>query len=167
MSDDVDATSDDSDVTVVAGANPKLSVYRDSDHISPLIAHSTLLTSLLRMYPSSTDQTGLREDIGLLAASTNRGVREWVSEEDRKQRPSSLEVVRARRAVEGILDREKERDKEVRDLLRAEAGIWDDGSGGGVVDVFSAAENEADVAVSIEESDEVRSKGVCGWSMVR
>ncbi|KAF1914605.1 hypothetical protein BDU57DRAFT_298815 [Ampelomyces quisqualis] len=121
----------------------KLAVYQDpNDDLSPLVSQTALLTTLLQVYPKSADQKGLREDIGMLVSVHQRGVTAWIKGEARKDHGDSA-VARARRAVDGLLaeqSEERKRDEEVRSLLSAQAGIWADGSGEGVVDVFAAGD---------------------------
>jgi hypothetical protein len=168
----------------------KLPVFRDTDLIAPLAAQTSLLTSLLQIYPKSTDQRGLRADIALLVSVQNERVAEWMGQEVREARKrrrsgtdsgisvsgEGIEMVRAREAVADLLERErmerekeKERDDQVRGLLSAGAGMWQDGSGEGVVDVFACGEGRqiAEVVVRpmVERHGGLRCKGVCGWVM--
>jgi hypothetical protein len=153
----------------------KLQVYQDPNkHISPLITQTSLLTSLLQIYPKSTDQKGLREDIAMLVSVQNQRVKEWMrveSETVRERRRSDAEMNRARKAVDGLLVEEKKDDK-MRNLLSAGAGMWQDGSGEGVADVFA---DQGSVPVQVRKvpanaipvREAKRKLGVCGWDMVR
>jgi len=166
----------------------KLPVFRDIDPIAPLAAQTSLLTSLLQIYPKSADQKGLRADIALLVSVQNERVAEWMGlevREARKRRRSGtdsgisvsgegIEMVRAREAIADLVEskrvereKEKAKDDQVRGLFSATAGMWQDGSGEGVVDVFAGEEGIAEVVVGpmLERQREVRGKGVCGWAM--
>lgn len=83
-------------------------------------------------------------------------------------------MVRAREAIADLVEskrvereKEKAKDDQVRGLFSATAGMWQDGSGEGVVDVFAGEEGIAEVVVGpmLERQREVRGKGVCGWAM--
>ncbi|KAH7066682.1 hypothetical protein BKA63DRAFT_125686 [Paraphoma chrysanthemicola] len=147
----------------------KFSVYQDpNDHLSPLITQTSLLTSLLQAYPRSADQNGLREDITMLASVQNQCLAEWNQAVSKKRRrsgtASAISVIgddeRARKAMRRLEEiekeqKEKEKDEEVRRCLSAGAGMWQDGSGIGVADVF-AMEPERDV-MSWESVEDERS----------
>jgi len=177
--DETSASASDSDTTVLAFSQQprrtktKMRVYQDpNDRIAPLIAHASLLTSLFERYVGSRDQVGLRVDISLLVGVQGQMVGAWM---------------RAEEGANGVLDAEWRRDEEVRGLLSAEAGIWGDGSWG-VADVFGGGKSEEsgmdvgvdeDGAVGVGDGgdgvvgtrqdgiDEMRTKGVCGWAMIR
>jgi hypothetical protein len=122
--------------------------------LMPLIEQASLLTSLLRVYPRSIDQKGLREDIAMLASVQNQHLADWLNFEvgqSRKIRsphtprvsrslvaspskpvprpPSVAEVAEA--------ERRSKQDDKVRGLLSADARVWQDGSGLSVADVYS------------------------------
>lgn len=164
LSDDPDETS--ASETEYPRTGKKLHVYQDAnDHISPLISQTSILTSLLQVYPRSTDQKGLREDISMLVNVQNRGMNQWIKDE--KKKDSTVE--RAKKAVDGLLAKEREqrqRDEEVRSLLSAQAGIWADGSGEGVVDVFAAGDGKEGDEDRSDQRGVKRKFGVCGWDMV-
>jgi hypothetical protein len=159
----------------------KLQVYQDPNkHISPLITQTSLLTSLLQIYHKSTDQKGLREDIAMLVLVQNQRVKEWMrveSETVRERRRSDAGMSRARRAVNGLLAEEKKKkDNAMRDLLSAGAGMWQDGSGEGVADVFAdqgsvpvqtALPVSLGIVRAIPAREAKRKLGVCGWDLVR
>ncbi|KAH7080934.1 hypothetical protein FB567DRAFT_116441 [Paraphoma chrysanthemicola] len=170
----------------------RFSVYQDpNDHLSPLVTQTSLLTSLLQAYPRSADQNGLREDITMLVSVQNQCLAEWNHAESRKRRRSGTDSAinvsgddqRARKAMRRLEkiekeEREKERDEEVRRCLSAGAGMWQDGSGIGVADVFAMAPERdvvsgqsveagrSGVVVTQMMSDMWRKKGVCGLSMI-
>jgi hypothetical protein len=112
----------------------KIHVYKDKDKdknntLPTLVAHSSLLTSLLQIYPKSIDQKGLRQDIACLVSAQKQRVDEW-TKPDRYLSSASTDVGATRE------------DDEVRSLLSAAAGMWQDGSGEGVADVFAEQEEE-------------------------
>jgi hypothetical protein len=169
----------------------KLNVYQDpNDHLSTLIAQSSIQTALLQAYPRSIDQEGLREDIAMLVSVQNQCMAAWMECESavaRKHRLSntdsaisvSSDIERAKKAMRGFEEdkrKKKERDEEVRRCLSAAARMWQDGSGFGVADVFAAdgegaREGSGEVQVKMVEDnvkwkDVRRKKGVCGLSMV-
>jgi hypothetical protein len=137
----------------IAKCSKKLRVYQDApdDHITQLVAQSSLLTSLLQMYPKSADQKGLRDDIGSLVSAQKQRVEQWIQSES--------PVSSASRDA-GV----DKKDEAVRNLLSATAGLWRDGSGEGVADVFSKENREAEVK-DAHESSRKRKLGVCGWDM--
>jgi hypothetical protein len=130
----------------------KLVVHQDAnDHVTSLIAQTSLLTSLLQIYPRSTDQKGLREDIAMLVSAQNQEVAEWMkadSQLSRKRRRCSNNdsainvdsdadwVGKEPDRIFENNDEASKKDEEVRSLLSAGADMWQDGSGEGVVDVF-------------------------------
>jgi hypothetical protein len=135
----------------------KMNVYHDkpNDHITQLVAHSSLLTGLLQMYSKSSDKKGLREDIANLAKAQEKRVEEWIKHES----PVTSDVATSR-----ISEAESRKDDEVRNLLRSGARMWQDGSGEGVADVFAEKSTEEDVSETSETSKK-RKLGVCGWDM--
>jgi len=144
-------------------------VFRDADRVSSisqipadnldiihLVEHTSLLTTLLQRYPSSQDQRGLRQDIAMLVAVQNQHFEAWTKREvgaARHQRKHHISQARrnaASRASHGAPPRLQDyaseivRDEEMRDLLSARASLWQDGSGVGVADVFSAQSCDED-----------------------
>jgi hypothetical protein len=169
----------------------KLNVYQDpNDHLSTLIAQSSIQTALLQAYPRSIDQKGLREDIAMLVAVQNQCLAAWMERESAASRKRgrlntdsaisvSSDIERAKKAMRGLEEderKEKERDEEVRRCLSAAARMWQDGSGLGVADVFAAEVEGAREGSGIErvkmveddvkEKDGRRTKGVFGLSVV-
>ncbi|KAF2849238.1 hypothetical protein T440DRAFT_519479 [Plenodomus tracheiphilus IPT5] len=140
-----------------------------------LTEHTALLTSLLKLYPSSRDKKGLREDIAMLLSVQNQRLEAWLKSETELSRSMKKTghtissegggnekvvsaytgrsaLVRMRKKMEpGALEKGRERgkDERVRGLLSAGAGMWQDGSGVGVVDVFAGERGEG------ESGDEV------------
>jgi hypothetical protein len=136
-----------------ATCTKKLHVYKDRPEnlLTTLTAQSSLLTSLLQLYPKSTDKKGLRDDIAGLVASQKDRIGQWIEAESPAESTSTTN-----RINEG----EARKDDEVRDLLSATSGLWQDGSGEGVADVF--AEESGD---EVKDRGVKRKLGVCGWDM--
>lgn len=122
--------------------------------LTPLIEQASLLTSLLRVYPRSTDQKGLREDIAMLASIQKQHLADWLNFEVGQSRKiasphtprvsrgaaiSPTKPVNPTMTASELAEMEKKRkqDNEIRGLLSANAKVWQDGSGLSVVDVFS------------------------------
>lgn len=131
-----------------AAKRRKVTIYQDpNDHLTPLIAQSEILTSLLHKYSESKDRKGLREDITMLVSVQNERIEKWMKHEakERKQRKSKDKASGVVAAKEKAVRAEKPKadvDREVRGLLSAGAGMWQDGSGEGLVDVYAAEERE-------------------------
>jgi hypothetical protein len=143
--------------------------------LTPLIEHATLLTSLLRTYPQSKDQKGLRENIAMLASVQNQHLADWLSFEIGQSRklagPHKPRVSRSTAAsptehIAPVLteqqraeaDRKKEQDDKIRGLLSASGGLWQDGSGLGVADVY-AETRVSTPAASQGNGDEPQEEG--------
>ncbi|EAT90653.1 hypothetical protein HBH56_189180 [Parastagonospora nodorum] len=153
LSDDPDETSGDDSEQL-----GRTHIYQDpNDHVSPLVAQTKLLTSLLQCYAKSTDQVGLRQDIALLVGVQKKKVGEWMQAESRRERTSDERV---RRAVDQLLAREAEKDHGIRDLLSSNADMWQGGMEG-VAEVFGVDR------IGRGEKAKRRKLGVCGEDMVR
>jgi hypothetical protein len=129
----------------------KLRVYKDKVEdedtlLTILVAQSSLLTSLLQIYAKSKDQKGLRADIASLVDTQKQRVDKWTKSDTCVSSASSDTSVR-------------QRDDEVRSLLSAAAGMWQDGSGEGVADVFANREEGS-------ETGEEREGGECVYEDV-
>jgi hypothetical protein len=186
LSDDPDETSTDDSTPVpppttlssptntTAVKSRKLQVYQDpNDHITPLVAQTSLLTSLLQVYPKSSDQLGLREDISMLVSVQNKRATEWIKYEQeisRKRRRSNAasisNVKTAAREKRKKEDEERMKDEEMRILMSAGAGMWQDGSGEGVVDVYTSQADKyiRGTVANAAPPRAVRKLGVCGLS---
>ena len=123
--------------------------------VTQLTEHTSLLTSLLQIYPYSSDQKGLREDIAMLVSVQNQRVTEWMNAESESAYRSSKRRRRSNtdsaisvssqcgaRVVQSAedqqrLEQERGQDEDMRRVLSATANIWQDGSGMGVADVFA------------------------------
>ena len=143
--------------------------------LTPLIEHASLLTSLLRTYPQSKDQNGLRGDIAMLASVQNQHLADWLNFEVGQSRklasPHKPCVSRSTTAspTEPIAsvfteqqraeaEKKKEQDDKIRGLLSANGELWQDGSGLGVADVY--AETRASTpATSQGDGDEPQEEG--------
>lgn len=166
--------------TLMASGNAKLrsgpvTILPDPHfQLTPLIEQASLLTSLLRVYPRSTDQKGLREDIAMLASMQNQHLADWLNfEVGQSRKLASQHTPRVSRSqaisstkpaipylTAGELaaaEQKRRQDNEIRGLLSANAKVWQDGSGLSVADVFSddqastPAEGQNDV---VEPQDE-------------
>lgn len=155
-SNDLDTTSTSKSEPATLPQTPssrrKLVVHQDvEDHVTSLIAQTSLLSSLLQIYPRSTDQKGLRGDIAMLVSVQNQEVAEWMKADlqlSRKRRrcsnnESAISVGSDADWVGKEPDRifengdeARKKDEEVGSLLSAGASMWQDGSGETVVDVF-------------------------------
>jgi hypothetical protein len=131
----------------------RLHVYKDrpDDILTTLTAQSSLLTSLLQLYPKSTDKGGLRDDIAKLFTDQKDRVEQWIEAESPAESAST---------ASRINEAETRKDDEVRNLLSVTAGMWQDGSGEGVADVFAEESGEAK-----NRGAKKRKLGVCGWDM--
>ncbi|KAI8932628.1 hypothetical protein NX059_010126 [Plenodomus lindquistii] len=177
----------------------KLSVYRDiaprpattklqiprntnSIEINNLVQLTTLLSSLLTIYPRSIDQKGLREDIAMLTSVQNQRLEAWQSSEadvakrykksvgsgnrgatlasanamKASERDSSSGTMLRERGQENVniveKAREQGKDAHMRGMLSAGAGMWQDGSGVGVADVYAGKEGGEDESKRGRES---------------
>jgi hypothetical protein len=133
----------------------RLHVYKDrtDDLLTTLTEQSSLLTSLLQLYPKSADKKGLRDDIAKLVANQKDRVEQWIEAESPVKSASIASLINKA---------ETWKDDEVRSLLSAAAGMWQDGSGEGVADVF-AEESEGEARG--RGAKKKRKLGVCGWDM--
>ncbi|KAF1844293.1 uncharacterized protein K460DRAFT_419221 [Cucurbitaria berberidis CBS 394.84] len=146
--------------------NRKLAIHHDNDpnsDITQITEHTSLLTSLLQLYPHSTNQKGIREDIAMLVSVQNQRVKEWMkieSQNARKRRKSNTDStisvshrkdgsvqsamatgIRAQQQLEQ--EKRKGQDDEMRRVFSATANMWQDGSGQGVADVFANARSSS------------------------
>lgn len=117
-----------------------MTVYQDpNDHLTPLIAQSQVLTSLLQKYPESWDKRGVREDVAMLVSVQNERLGMWMKDEGKGRKRGESQSKSSGRSREKSLQGKESKvdgDGEVRDLLSAGAGLWQDGSGEGVADVY-------------------------------
>jgi len=119
-----------------------------------LIEHASILTSLLQIYPNSSNQRGLREDISMLVSLQNQHIAQWIKVESQhspKRRKSNMDSAAnvANRTTQstGLGTRaDNEGDKALRHVFSANAAIWQDGTGHGVADVYAAAPPPSPVA---------------------
>ncbi|KAF9695597.1 hypothetical protein EKO04_006542 [Ascochyta lentis] len=152
--------------------------------LPPLIEHASLLTSLLRVYPQSADQKGLREDIAMLASVQNQHLADWMNFEvgqNRKQldlhtpcvsrsiTSSPVKPLAPRFVTQERVEREKrrKRDDEIRNLFSADAKLWQDGSGLGVADVYAVTRASTPTATHDESKTNVATAIVSAFSPVR
>jgi hypothetical protein len=120
-------------------------VYQDPDPIfdpNHLIEHTSLITSLLRIYPQSKDQKGLREDISSMMNVQNQRMTEWMKAESqasrKRKKPNDDSASReVQAAAASAAKAQNEQDSALRNVLSANADMWQDGTGDGVADVFA------------------------------
>ncbi|KAF1837390.1 hypothetical protein BDW02DRAFT_139525 [Decorospora gaudefroyi] len=131
--------------TVSPHENDKLITYGDPNlDINRLIEHSSLITSLLHTYPHSTDQTSLRQVISMIVALQNQHITAWINADTQNPRKRSKSNSDSAICVDGDVHAstavkvQKERDTALRKVFSADADLWQDGTGHGVVDVFVA-----------------------------
>ncbi|KZM20351.1 uncharacterized protein EKO05_0006885 [Ascochyta rabiei] len=122
--------------------------------LTPLVEHASLLSSLLRAYPQSRDQMGLREDIAMLASIQNQHLADWMKFESGRSRKQanphtpcaskSTTISPVKSLVSRLTEPERARaeerrrqDDEIRGFLSANANLWQDGSGLTVADVYT------------------------------
>lgn len=163
-SDALSSRSSNTKQIVKSAVEPTSAILPDPHfQLTPLVEHASLLTSLLRVYPESTEQTGLREDIALLASVQNQHLIDWLNFErgqSRKQGNTSTSRVsnitansRARTLAAHVKEQGKaetetrrRHDDEIRCLLSANAKLWQDGSGLGVADVYGESRGSTPAA---------------------
>jgi hypothetical protein len=132
--------------------------------MAPLIEHASLLASLLKIYPYSADQTGMREDIAMLASVQNQCLAEWLDSgvlEFRKQAHSNaiyansnkddISTARIAQLHTTAMSVQCMRDEKVRGLLSSDSEIWQDGSGMSVADVYTETRASTPSATDTED----------------
>ncbi|KAI4663127.1 uncharacterized protein J4E88_010832 [Alternaria novae-zelandiae] len=132
-------------------------VHRDPDAnllISHLIEHTSLITSLLQVYPHSTDKRGLQNDISMMVQIQNQYMSAWMESESlssRKRMKSGGDggvslASHPRPIITPAVDVQNEKDHTVRQALSADADMWQDGTGHSVADAFAVAPQSSPVA---------------------
>lgn len=134
--------------------NSNLNIFSDNtaNHLTHLTHQSTLLTQLFKCYPHSTDPADLRQDIRMLFLAQNQRLEAWLSKEtEHESNHGNMSLVAGRglKTTEEM-QVQKLRDEEVRGFLSAGAGMWQDGSGLGVADVYAEVEVEETDGVELE-----------------
>ncbi|KAL6157484.1 hypothetical protein ACJQWK_06261 [Exserohilum turcicum] len=116
-------------------------------NIPRLIECTSLMTSLLQIYPHSTNQEGLQKDIQAMLAFLNQHMAAW---SDSKSQDTSA---RKKRDTTNATSPDtqptptptlpptalNEHDKRLRQVFSAKADMWQDGTGHGVADVYGVA----------------------------
>jgi hypothetical protein len=123
----------------------RATAHSDSDPnfvIGHLIEHTSLITSLLELYPHSTDRKGLRNDISMMVQVQNRLLSDWMKAESqpyRKRRKyNTISIVSPPQSiVTRAMRTQNEKDHTLRQAFSASADMWQDGTGYGVADVFA------------------------------
>ena len=125
--------------------------------LTSIVERASLLTSLLRMYPQSADPAGLRREILTLVYVQNKHLVNWLAFEERQtQKPPNPHTPGPGRSTGNPSTKPVERDlnsstiaeaevrrrqdNKLRQLLSADAGLWQDGSGLSVADVHAKTE---------------------------
>ncbi|KAI4639866.1 uncharacterized protein J4E78_010768 [Alternaria triticimaculans] len=132
-------------------------VHRDPDPnllVSHLIEHTSLITSLLQVYPHSTDKIGLQNDISMMVQIQNQYMSAWMeteSQSSRKRMKNSGDgavslATHLQPVVTPAMKVQNEKDHTVRQALSADADMWQDGTGHGVADAFAIASASSPVA---------------------
>jgi hypothetical protein len=157
--------------TVTGLQNDKTMVNCNGDSnlsINHIIELSSLVTSLLRIYPHSADQKGLREEISMMVSMQNQHITKWIKSEcqsSRKHRKSSPDSAVSLGDIEQgqatALRHSKEQDNALRQVFSASADMWQDGTGHGVADVFAAAWSSSP-AIGIKDNHIDFSGGAAG-----
>ncbi|KAI4682645.1 uncharacterized protein J4E84_007109 [Alternaria hordeiaustralica] len=134
-------------------------VHRDPDPnllVSHLIEHTSLITSLLQVYPHSTDKKGLQNDISMMVQIQNQYMSAWMeaeSQSSRKRMKNNSDgalslTTHAQPIITPAMDVQKAKDHTVRQALSADADMWQDGTGHGVADAFAVAPASSPIASS-------------------
>ncbi|KAI4686687.1 hypothetical protein J4E81_008347 [Alternaria sp. BMP 2799] len=137
--------------------NHRPTVHRDPDPnllISHLIEHTSLITSLLQVYPHSTDKRGLQNDISMMVQIQNQYMSAWMEAESlssRKRMKNNGDgavslMTHAQPIITPAVDVQNEKDHTVRQALSADADMWQDGTGHGVADAFAVAPASSPIA---------------------
>ncbi|KAI4930416.1 hypothetical protein J4E85_005043 [Alternaria conjuncta] len=132
-------------------------VHRDPDPnllVSHLIEHTSLITSLLQVYPHSTDKKGLQNDISMMVQIQNQYMSAWMEVESQSSRKRTKNngdgtvslATHSQPIITPAMKVQDEKDHTVRQALSADADIWQDGTGHGVADAFAAVPQSSPVA---------------------
>ncbi|CAI9630375.1 unnamed protein product [Alternaria burnsii] len=128
--------------------NHKPTTHQDPDPdllVRHLIEHTSLITSLLQLCPHSTDPKGLKNDISMMVQIQNQYVTEWMKAESldshKRRKIDGDNTVslddRLRPVMTSATRSQNEKDDMLRQVLSADADMWQDGTGHGVADVFA------------------------------
>ena len=131
-------------------------------NVHHLIEHTSLITSLLQIYPSFSNQRELQKDILMLVSLQNQHIAEWIKTESqhspkrKKSNTDSAAILDSRRRQTTTLEMrvENEEDTALRHIFSANAKMWQDGTGNGVADVFAAAPTSSPVARPTQHSQD-------------
>ncbi|KAI4701941.1 hypothetical protein J4E89_010460 [Alternaria sp. Ai002NY15] len=136
-------------------------VHRDPDPnllVSHLIEHTSLITSLLQVYPHSTDKRGLQNDISMMVQIQNQYMSAWMETESQSSRKRTKNngdgavtlASHPQPITTPAMDVQNEKDHTVRQALSADADMWQDGTGHGVADAFAAVPPSSPAASSVD-----------------
>ncbi|KAF2124841.1 hypothetical protein P153DRAFT_400913 [Dothidotthia symphoricarpi CBS 119687] len=138
-----------SESTLITRSPQHPSKFKLDTDLALLTHQSLLLAQLFESYPHSTDQTRVREAIGMLVTVQNQRFEQWMDSEAPREakhtRTVSASSVLSRPQVTQEMRGREQKDEEMRGVLSARAGLWQDGSGLGVADVY-ALEVEGEVS---------------------
>ncbi|KAI4643813.1 hypothetical protein J4E93_006826 [Alternaria ventricosa] len=137
-------------------------VHRDPDPnllVSHLIEHTSLITSLLQVYPHCTDKKGLQNDISMMVQIQNQYMSAWMKTESQSSRKRTKNngdgavslATHPQPSITPAMKDQNEKDHSVRQALSADADMWQDGTGHGVADAFAAVPASSPVANSSDE----------------
>ncbi|KAI4614761.1 uncharacterized protein J4E87_009356 [Alternaria ethzedia] len=132
-------------------------VHRDPDPnllVSHLIEHTSLITSLLQVYPHSTDKKGLQNEISMMVQIQNQYMSAWMEAESQSSRKRTKNngdgavnlATHPQPIITPAMKVQSEKDHTVRQALSADADMWQDGTGHGVADAFAVAPQSSPVA---------------------
>ena len=134
-------------------------IHRDSDPnllVSHLIEHTSLITSLLQVYPHSTDKKGLQNDMSMMVQIQNQYMSAWMETESQSSRKRTKNnsdgavslTTHPQPIVTPAMKVQNEKDHTVRQALSADADMWQDGTGHGVADAFAVVPASSPAASS-------------------
>ncbi|KAI4632677.1 hypothetical protein J4E80_000034 [Alternaria sp. BMP 0032] len=137
--------------------NHRPTVHRDPDPnllVSHLIEHTSLITSLLQVYPHSTDKRGLQNDISMMVQIQNQYMGAWMETESQSSRKkmksngdgAASQASHPESTTTPTMRIQNEKDHTLRQVLSADADMWQDGTGHGVADAFAVAPQSSPVA---------------------
>ncbi|KAI4608902.1 hypothetical protein J4E83_008941 [Alternaria metachromatica] len=137
--------------------NHRPTVHRDPDPnllVGHLIEHTSLITSLLQVYPHSTDKKGLQNEISMMVQIQNQYMGAWMETESQSSRKRTRHngdgavslANHQQPIITPAMKIQNEKDHTVRQALSADADMWQDGTGHGVADAFAVAPQSSPVA---------------------
>ena len=136
-------------------------VRRDPDPnllVSHLTEYTSLITSLLQVYPHSIDKKSLQDEISMMVQIQNQYMSAWMeteSQSSRKRMKSDGDggvslASHPQPIITPAVDVQNAKDHTVRQALSADADMWQDGTGHGVADAFAVAPASSPIASSFD-----------------